>query len=150
MRFFPPACRTGEFARLAWNGGWPDCKLSRHLGSRCTGIKMALHFKTPTPKKLLATYKKLIDDGRVRTWSYDGDGDFTHTATQWSCKAWLRPKIVVRDELIFYILSPKEVDLDSAVYAVYHGRFIESLLRHCDKLFKEGYASAMPESGDVV
>lgn len=111
---------------------------------------MALHFKTSTPKKLLATYKKSIDDGRVKTWSYDGDGDFTHTADQWSRKAWLRPKIVEREELVFYILAPKETELSSSVYAIYHGRFIESLLRHCDKLFNEGYASAMPEVGDIV
>lgn len=111
---------------------------------------MALHFKTATPKKLLATYKKSIDDGHVRTWSYDDDGDFTHTADQWLCKAWLRPKIIEGEELVLYILSPKETDLDSSIYAVYHGRFMESLLRHCDKLFREGYASAMPESGDVV
>ena len=111
---------------------------------------MAIHFKTGTPKKLLAAYKRAIDDGHVTTWSYDGEGDFTHTAEQWSKKAWLRPKIVPREELVLYILAPRETELSSALYAVYHGRFIESMLRHCDKLFVNGYASAMPESGDVV
>ena len=123
---------------------------SANVGSRCTWQAMALHFKTSTPKKLLATYKKLIDDGRVKTWSYDSDGDFTHTAEQWSRKAWLRPKIIEREELVFYILSPKESDLSSAVYAVYHGRFVESLLQHCDKLFSEASATAMPEAGDII
>lgn len=111
---------------------------------------MAIHFKTATPKKLLASYKKAVDDGHVQTWSYDNDGDFTHTADQWAKKAWLRPKVKEGSELIFYILSPREVDLSSSVYAIYHGRFIESLLRHCDNLFKEAYASAMPENGDIV
>lgn len=114
------------------------------------GTGMAVHFKTSTPKKLLATYKRSIDEGSVRTWSYDSDGDFTHTAEQWIRKAWLRPKVVERQELIFYILAPRETDLSSAIYAVYHGRLIESFLRHCDKLFKEGYASASPENGDIV
>jgi len=111
---------------------------------------MAIHFKTSTPRKLLASYKKAVDDGHVQTWSYDSDGDFTHTADQWSKKAWLRPKVKEGNELIFYILSPREVDLSSSVYAIYHGRFIESILRHCDKLFKEAYATAMPEDGDIV
>jgi hypothetical protein len=111
---------------------------------------MALHFKTETPKKLLATYKKAVDDGHITTWSYDKDGDFTHTAEQWIRKAWLRPKIKEGTELVFHILTPQEVKLSSAVYAIYHGRFIESMLRHCDKLFVDGYASAMPEDGDVI
>lgn len=111
---------------------------------------MALHFKTTTPKKLLATYKKAIDDGHVATWSYDKDGDFTHTADQWVRKAWLRPKVIEGTELKFIILTPKDTEMSSVVYAVYHGRFIESMLSHCDKLFSQAYASAMPESGDVV
>lgn len=111
---------------------------------------MAVHFKTSTPKKLLATYRKAIDDGHVQTWSYDSDGDFTHTADQWSRRAWLRPKVKDGEELVFYILAPRDTELSSAVYAVYHGRFIESFLRHCDKLFGEGYATAMPEPGDVI
>jgi hypothetical protein len=110
---------------------------------------MAVHFKTSTPKKLLAAYKKAIDDGHVTTWSYDSEGDFTHTAEQWSRKAWLRPKIREGEELVLYILSPREVELSSAVYAIYHGRFIESMLRHCDKLFSDGRASAMAEQGEL-
>jgi hypothetical protein len=41
---------------------------------------MAVHFKTKTPKKLLAAHKKAIDDGHIATWSYDKDGDFAHAA----------------------------------------------------------------------
>ncbi|GGZ05292.1 hypothetical protein [Novosphingobium colocasiae] len=111
---------------------------------------MAIHFKTTTPKKLLATYKKAIDDEHIETWSYDGEGDFTHTAPQWFEKAWLRPKITDGSELVFYILAPRETKLTSAEYAIYHGRFIESFLLHCDTLFYEACASAMPENGDVT
>lgn len=111
---------------------------------------MAIHFETKTPKKLLAAYKKAVDDGHVTTWSYDSDGDFTHTAEQWNRKAWLRPKVQEGKELVFYILSPKETTISAAVYAVYHGRFIESMLRHCDELFTDGRASSMPEDGDVT
>ena len=111
---------------------------------------MAVHFKTATPRKLLTAYKNSIDAGRARTWSYDRDGDFTHTADQWTKKAWLRPKVKEGEELVFYILAPRETSLTSEVYAVYHGRFIESVLRHCDGLFKEACASAEPEGGDIV
>jgi hypothetical protein len=109
---------------------------------------MAVHLITSTPKKLLAAYKRAIDEGRVQTWSYDSDGDFTHTADQWVRKAWLRPKVIEGERLTLFILAPREVVLTSAVYAVYHGRFIESALRHCDSLFTEARASSMPESGD--
>lgn len=111
---------------------------------------MALHFKTNAPKKLLAAYKKAIDDGHVTTWSYDKDGDFTHTAEQWIRKAWLRPEITDGSELVLNILTPKEAQLSSEVYAIYHGRFIESMLRHCDEMFVIGYATAMPEDGDML
>ncbi len=111
---------------------------------------MAIRFKTKTPKKLLAAYKKAIDDRRVTTWSYDSDGDFTHTAEQWIRKAWLRPKIIENTELVLYILAPRETSVSTAVYAIYHGRFIESVLRHCDELFVQATASSSPESGDVT
>ena|ERR1700680_1861678 len=111
---------------------------------------MALHFKTQTPKKLLATFKKAIDEGHITTWSYDKDGDFTHTAEQWIRKAWLRPRVSEGTELVLYILAPKETKLTSVIYAIYHGRFIESMLTHCDKLFAEGHATSMPEDGDFV
>jgi hypothetical protein len=111
---------------------------------------MAIHFTTATPKKLLAAYKKAIDDGHVTTWSYDSDGDFTHTADQWIKKAWLRPKIKEGQELVMYILCPRETKLSSTVYAIYHGRFIESMLSHCDTLFKDGLCTSLPEQGDVV
>jgi len=110
---------------------------------------MALHFKTASPQKLLTTYKKAIDDGHVKTWEYDAEGDFTHTAEQWNRSAWLRPKIRP-GELLLIILAPKEVKLSSEVYAIYHGRFIESMLIHCDELFEVGCASALPESGDIT
>ena len=111
---------------------------------------MAIHIKTTTPKRLLAAYKKAIDDNHVVTWSYDTDGDFTHCVDQWIRRAWLRPKIVEGEELVLYILCPVETELSKEVYAIYHGRFIESLLTHCDQLFSAASASAMPEDGDVV
>jgi hypothetical protein len=111
---------------------------------------MAIHFKTSTPNKLLRTYKEAVDHRRVETWAYDSDGDFTHTADQWNKKAWFRPKIKTGEELVFYILCPREVRITKTIYAIYHGRFIESFLRHCDDLFDLAYASAKAEESDVI
>jgi hypothetical protein len=111
---------------------------------------MAVHVKTKTPKKLLAAYKKAIDDGLATTWSYDSEGDFTHTGDRWVRKAWLRPKIIEKTQLSLFILCPKETKISTAVYAVYHARIIESLLRHCDGLFEQAVATSSPEAGDVT
>jgi hypothetical protein len=110
---------------------------------------MALSFKTTDPNKLLQAFKKAINEGRIVTWSYDADGDFTHTAEQWKNSAWLRPKAKT-ERLVFNIIKPKNRNISSVVYAVYHGRFIESMLTHCDKLFTDADATAFPSTGDRV
>jgi hypothetical protein len=110
---------------------------------------MAINFETPTPNKLLAAFKKDIDDGKVVTWSYDSDGDFTHTPDQWKNRAWLRPVVYQGQLTMNFIGSNKEVT-PSVVYSVYHGRFIESMLTHCDKLFSTGAATAMGTNADII
>jgi hypothetical protein len=111
---------------------------------------MAIYFKTKTPKKLLAAYKKAIDDGHVTTWAYDSDGDFTHAAEQWNRKAWLRPRVQESEALAMHILGPKDTKVSSILYAIYHGRFVESMLAHCDELFEEANATSMPDDEDVI
>ena len=110
---------------------------------------MSITFKTYDPHGLLRAFKKAIDDGEIVTWSYDRDGDFTHTPEQWKSRAWLRPEIQ-SGQLYFYILTPANTNLSKVVYAVYHGRFIEAMLTHCDTLFTDGTASALPGNRDQV
>jgi len=110
---------------------------------------MALYFTTTQPAQLLARYKKMIDDKEVETWSYDQDGDFTHTPDQWRNKAWLRP-VIETGRLAFYVIKPNGVNISTTVYSVYHGRFIESMLAHCDTLFTVGQATALPAASDKV
>jgi hypothetical protein len=107
---------------------------------------MAIYLKTTNPHKLLVEFKKAIDDQRVTTWSYDVDGDFTHTPDQWKNKSWLRPKEEA-EHLALYIIGPKNTNISTEVYAIYHGRFIESMLVHCDKLFTSANATALPVTG---
>jgi len=110
---------------------------------------MSILIKTNNPEAFLKDFKKKIDDKLVKTWSYDQDGDFTHTPDQWKNKAWLRTSIK-GGSLSVGILGPQGEKLSSLVYAVYHGRFIESILFHCDSLFSEATASAFPTSEDYI
>ncbi len=110
---------------------------------------MALYFKANDPQKLLDEFKKAINEGKITTWSYDKDNDFTHTPEQWKNRAWFRPKIE-SGRLALYILRPKDTNITSLVYAVYHGHFIESMLLHCDNLFTDSTATALPAGSDNV
>ena len=105
---------------------------------------MAISIRTDTPKALLANIKKAIDDGHVETWSYDEDGDFTHTGLQWKGKAWLRPKVEL-GALRLGILGQKAVEMTRAVYGVYHGRFIEMVVTHFDDQFTTACATAQQD-----
>ena len=109
---------------------------------------MAIIVETTQAERLVSLIQEAIDDGSVRTWSYDTDGDFTHTAEQWNRAAWLRP--AAGDRLVFNILAPRGVQLSRVVYAIYHGRFIEMLLTHFDQRFSSARATAMPTAGDRV
>jgi hypothetical protein len=110
---------------------------------------MAINFQTDDPKKLLATFKKAIDEGHVVTWAYDSDGDFFHTPDQWKGLGWLRPA-TYSNQLTMNFLGRTNVKTSKAVYGVYHGRFIESMLMHCDELFSTGAATALPTNNDHI
>ena len=106
-----------------------------------------LTFYTNTPRKLLAAIKTAIDEGHVRTWRYDRDGDFTHAETQWERKAWMCPSVVEGSALRFGILFASGVTNTREVYAIYHGRFTEMMLAHFDGQFDGATASALLDSG---
>jgi hypothetical protein len=110
---------------------------------------MAVIVKTENPNRLLAAIKKAIDEDAIQTWSYDTDGDFTHTPNQWTQRAWLRPS-VRDDRLVFNIIPPYNRSISREVYGVYHGRFIEMLLNHFDKRFTNAWATAMPTTNDRI
>jgi hypothetical protein len=105
---------------------------------------------TPNPADLLKKIKNAIDRGSIKTWKYDGDGDFTHTADQWNQKAWLRP-ILAPSSLNLHIVRPQGVQISKLVYAIYHGRFIEMVLHHFDSdISGNASASAKAMSPDRV
>jgi hypothetical protein len=110
---------------------------------------MALYFLTGTPKNLLEAFKAAIDAGHIKTWAYDTAGDFTHSATQWNKEAWLKPTLE-KDRLTLNILPPKNKTITWEIYGVYHGRFIESMIIHCNQFFTQGIATSKPATGDTI
>lgn len=102
---------------------------------------MAIVVYTAAPKSLLAAIYKAIDDGKIVTWEYDKDGDFTHTPEQWRRKAWLRP-FPSSGILQFGLLGQENTKMTKPIYGVYHGRFIEELLTHFDDDFSTATATA--------
>jgi hypothetical protein len=107
---------------------------------------MAIIVTTQRPQELLDAIYEGIDDGSIRTWDYDNDGDFTHTKDQFVNRAWLSP-IVGSGELKFGIIGQRGVPMTKGIYGIYHGRFIEMLLSHFDHKFSQAVASAQFVSG---
>jgi hypothetical protein len=110
---------------------------------------MAIRALTDDPDGLLARIKKLIDQGHITTWSYDEEGDFTHTPTQWKGKAWLEPEVKA-DKLRLTILNNEKVPLTREIFAVYHGRFIEMLISHVADRYTSASATPNPASDEPV
>jgi hypothetical protein len=100
-----------------------------------------LTIPTESPSDLLAAIKKAIDEGHIKTWEYDKDGDFTHTPAQWHEQAWLHP-VEVDGALTFGIIHPKGKAVTWAIFGVYQGRFIEMLIEHFHTKFKTATATS--------
>jgi hypothetical protein len=110
---------------------------------------MALTIQTTEPQALLSSIKTAINAGHVQTWMYDEDGDSTHSPEQWAYKAWLRP-IVKSGALRLVILGSTKTKMSKAVYGVYHGRFTEMVLTHCDTQCTAIEASALAAPDDQI
>lgn len=131
----------------------PNLEESKQKGrdptNESTRHSMAVRVFTDYPTALLDEIKVGIRAGSVKTWQLDTDGDLTHSPEQWRKKAWIRPR-TEEDKLVFNILGPKGRRMSSAVYAVYHGRLIEMLLRHFDQRINWTSATAFPVDGDLI
>lgn len=96
--------------------------------------KMAIIVKMKHANTLVEQIKKKIDSGEITTWTYDIDGDFTYVDAKWINEAWISIKKEVNreDTAYFGIIPRRQKPLSKAVYAVYHGRFAEMLLKFFD------------------
>jgi hypothetical protein len=108
-----------------------------------------LTFPTSSPQTLLDAFKKAIKDGDITTWSEDKDGDFTHLASQWKSRAWLRPIVNSGSSLAFKIIFSTNESQKRLVYSYYHGHLIETFLNHFSNSFSpDARATAKPSGGD--
>jgi hypothetical protein len=110
---------------------------------------MAVVIMCDNPAQLLAEIKLGIRQGTVTSWVVDTDGDFTLADGQWSQRAWLRPT-TAEGRLILKIIGPQSQRMSKATYAVYHSRFIETLLRDFDLKFSQAWATALATPGEYV
>jgi hypothetical protein len=108
---------------------------------------MAVRAISDDAQGLLKEIKKQIDAGHIDTWSYDSDGDFTHTPPQWKNQAWLKPT-VEKERLRLRIMKRKNKALAREVFAVYQGRFIEMLVKHVPDLFSDARATPKPATDE--
>lgn len=96
---------------------------------------MAIIIKTRNPELLLQRVCEYIDAGRIKTWSYDDEGDLTTISPQWRYKAWLHPQMPEDGEtLAFGIIASRKFSMTKEIFGVYHGRFIATLLSHFDTM----------------
>jgi hypothetical protein len=110
---------------------------------------MAVNFQSTNPAALLAAFKSAIDKGQVVTWSYDKNGDFTHSPEQWRHRGWLRPSLSSGRLTMNFIGSSDEVTTWE-VYGIYHGRFVESMMVHCNSMFNDAQVPSQPTASDSI
>ena len=149
----PPTLLEISKATAVINFELEENRLRKISGTRLTDAGrqacMALYFVTEEPKQLLTAFNNFIKGERLKAWSIDKEGDFTHTASQWEGRAWLTP-VIESGQLAIYIINPLNEKISAAVYGIYHARFIESMLIYCDDLFSSVAASALPQGRDSV
>lgn len=105
---------------------------------------MAIIIHTKNPSLLLKLLNIAIDNGEIRTWLVDEDGDYTISRFQWFQHAWFRP---YRDEndrhLAFGIVQSSVYPMTRQLYGVYHGRLVATLLSHFDSMMDDVEISPM-------
>lgn len=110
---------------------------------------MAVFIQCADPQGLLEKLRAAIKQGKIETWTLDGDGDLTHSPQQWRLQAWFRP-VIETGKLCFYILGTKNKRMTKSIYGVYHGRLIEMLLTHFDNDFEDARATALAQRQERV
>lgn len=111
---------------------------------------MAIYITTNRAEELQAQIEKKIKQYEIRTWKIvkkDSITYFTHSdkQKQWDDKALLRPYIKGND-LIFGISNAHDTEgIDGMMYAVYHGKFLQTLLYHFDDMFSNASATAFAD-----
>lgn len=110
-------------------------------------------FTNDDPKKFYHSIQEAVKNGNIDTWEETTRNYFTHCAAsgQWRNKAWFTPNFPdEQNRVIFNLIRPKNEKISKSVYAIYHGRFTEMLLRHFDDKFSKLSVSALAGENDRV
>lgn len=93
-----------------------------------------LHVRTDDPKGLLAAIKKLIDEKKIDTWSYDKDGDLRYEVEQYRKQVFGLKTSIAAGTLDLTVLGNKDVSAPTqAIQAIVYGRVAEQILAHFSK-----------------
>ncbi len=115
---------------------------------------MAVIIATTKGTALLECIKKQIDAAKydrskIDTWIYNERNDFTLTPAQWANRAWMRP-FIHPDTLTFNFVGNKQELTTREIFAVYHGRLVEMLIKHCPEYFSRVQATSDAVTGDII
>ena len=83
----------------------------------------------------------------IKEWVCDMDGDFTMWHPLWNEKAWIRSKVIDQHIVRFGIISRKDRNMTTELYAMYHSSFAKMLLEYFDTEIQTIEISSMPEIG---
>lgn len=105
---------------------------------------MAIIIKTDTPEVLLDKIYEAIENKKAEKWTSTSDGRLTIGTLLWRNEAFFKPEIWVNDnELRFGLIKRKDRrHISSKLYTTFHTKFIEMLLLHFDKEFRNVTATA--------
>lgn len=101
--------------------------------------------------RLIEMINEAINNGQIKSWIVDSDGDYTRSQEPWKERAWIRYSQDKNDQnhVLFIIVQPKNQSISKAVYGVYHGRFAEMLLTHFDSFISELGISPLLTDHDI-
>lgn len=107
---------------------------------------MAVILDIEQPDDFLGEIKRMILNGQIDSWRFDGDGDFTCLSFNMENKAWFHPYFVSEKELIFGILGRKNVLMTMSEYSTYHSFMVNTILYFFSKQVRSIRVTAPFES----
>lgn len=87
--------------------------------------------ETSSPRSLLENMRNAIDQGRITSWIYDDEHDFTLSRLGTVQRAWFHPRIGT-GKIRFCIVGVNGENMTSLTYAKYHSHLVNTLLRFFD------------------
>lgn len=112
---------------------------------------MSITIYTSNPRQLHNLIREHIENGDIKTWEVDSDGDYTHMPDQWHKVGWIHPTQVIEDDrLIYGFIGRNKIPTTKTEYAIYHGRFAEMILTHFDTKVSKIEISSLPTRYDNI